>query len=125
MGISFMSTMTSRLIEIDGSFGEGGGQIIRSSLSLSVITGKSFRITDIRSGRRNPGLRAQHLAAVEASAKISRATVEGAFMGSTELRFRPGPIQSGRYRFKIKKPLNLGDKNGRFSLIFSQFQKVI
>jgi RNA 3'-terminal phosphate cyclase (ATP) len=89
------------MIEIDGSFGEGGGQILRTSLSLSCLTGKPFRIYNIRAGRSNPGLRPQHLKSVEAAAAISQAEVEGARVGSTELIFRPRAIRAGNYRFDI------------------------
>jgi RNA 3'-phosphate cyclase len=89
------------VIEIDGSTGEGGGQILRSALALSMITGKAMRIRNIRARREKPGLRPQHLAAVKASAKISSATVQGAELGSGSLSFEPGEVRSGRYRFEI------------------------
>ena len=89
------------MIQIDGSMGEGGGQVLRTALSLSVITGQPVTLTHIRQGRSKPGLMAQHLKAVDAAAAISRASVEGAALGSTQLRFEPGEIRSGRYRFEI------------------------
>jgi RNA 3'-phosphate cyclase len=89
------------VIRIDGSLGEGGGQVLRTALSLAVITGKPVTLEHIRQGRKKPGLMAQHLKAVDAAAAISRASVEGAALGSTELRFEPGEIRSGRYRFEI------------------------
>jgi RNA 3'-terminal phosphate cyclase (ATP) len=89
------------MIQIDGSMGEGGGQVLRTALSLSIITGQPVGIMNIRQGRSKPGLMAQHLKAVEAAAKISRANMEGAALGSTQLRFEPGEIRSGRYRFAI------------------------
>ena len=92
----------TELIKIDGAAGEGGGQILRSSLSLSLITGKSLFITNIRAARKKPGLMAQHLTAVKAAARISKASVEGAYLGSRQLHFKPGNVQSGRYIFKIK-----------------------
>lgn len=67
-----------RMIALDGAQGEGGGQILRSALSLSMITGQPFTITGIRAGRAKPGLLRQHLTAVKAAAEICRATVEGA-----------------------------------------------
>jgi len=89
------------VILIDGSEGEGGGQIIRTSLSLSLITGKAFRIENIRAGRREPGLREQHLTCVRACRAISGAAVEGDEGGSQSLSFRPGAITPGLYDFPI------------------------
>jgi len=83
------------MIEIDGSKGEGGGQIIRSALSLASITGKEVRIYNIRAGRNNPGLRPQHLMACNSVRKICRGTLVGAELGSTELIFSPGKIVGG------------------------------
>ena len=88
-------------IQIDGSFGEGGGQILRTSLSLSIITGKPFEIINIRAGREKPGLRPQHLASVHSAARISSAYVEGAELGSLKLRFVPKEVESGEYEFDI------------------------
>lgn len=89
------------MILIDGSQGEGGGQILRSSLALSLLTGQSIKIVNIRSGRQKPGLRPQHLASVKAAASIGRAEIEGAHIGSDELIFLPGKIHPGRYEFNI------------------------
>lgn len=89
------------MITIDGSKGEGGGQILRTSLALSLITGKAFRITRIRAGRRKPGLLRQHLTGVNAAAEIGGAETEGASLGSTELAFSPTGIRAGDYRFSI------------------------
>lgn len=89
------------MIVIDGSMGEGGGQIVRSALSLSLLTGKPFTITNIRAARSIPGLRAQHLAAVSAAARISHAQVEGGRVGSQQLTFVPGAVVPGRYHFDI------------------------
>jgi RNA 3'-terminal phosphate cyclase (ATP) len=90
------------VIAIDGSLGEGGGQVLRTSLSLSVITGKSFRIENIRAKRKTAGLLRQHLTAVNACAEIGGASVEGAQLGSTALTFVPGPaVRAGQYRFAI------------------------
>jgi RNA 3'-terminal phosphate cyclase (ATP) len=89
------------MIHIDGSFGEGGGQIIRSSLALSLITGKAFRIDKIRAGREKPGLQNQHLMAVNAAAQIGQAEVAGATKGSRQLTFRPGKVRPGEYEFRI------------------------
>jgi len=89
-------------IHIDGSQGEGGGQILRSSLALSMVTGKPFRISRIRAGRAKPGLLRQHLTGVNAAAAISGAKVTGASLGSTDLTFEPsGVIKGGVYHFPI------------------------
>ncbi|QDV32241.1 RNA 3'-terminal phosphate cyclase [Tautonia plasticadhaerens] len=82
-------------VELDGSAGEGGGQILRTALSLSLLTGRPFRISRIRANRDRPGLRPQHLAAVGAAARLGDATVEGAGVGSSTLTFRPGPFAPG------------------------------
>jgi RNA 3'-terminal phosphate cyclase (ATP) len=88
-------------IQIDGSFGEGGGQILRTSLSLSIITGKPFEIINIRAGREKPGLRPQHLVSVGSAGRISSAHLEGAEVGSLRLRFIPREVESGEYEFDI------------------------
>jgi RNA 3'-terminal phosphate cyclase (ATP) len=88
-------------IRIDGSEGEGGGQILRTALSLSMMTGTPFVIENIRAGRSKPGLLRQHLACVNAAAEITSAVVEGAELQSKALRFQPGPIRTGDYRFSI------------------------
>src|SRR5215470_4847910 len=79
------------MISIDGSFGEGGGQILRTALGLSLFTGQAFRIEKIRAGRRNPGLLRQHLTAVKAGANI----------GSTQLTFTPSRVAHGDYQFAV------------------------
>lgn len=89
------------MIEIDGSLGEGGGQVLRSALTLAMVTGQPFRIMQIRARRAKPGLMRQHLVAVQAAASISGAQVEGAEVGSHELVFMPGAVQGGDYRFAI------------------------
>jgi len=89
------------MLTIDGSLGEGGGQVLRTSLSLSVICQQAVRITHIRARRSKPGLKAQHLKAVDAAAAISKAQVEGAALHADEIIFRPNRIRSGRYRFEI------------------------
>ncbi len=89
------------MVEIDGSSGEGGGQIIRTALSLSVLSGRPFHIRNIRKNRLKPGLRAQHLAAVRALKAISDARVEGDALDSAELRFQPSRLKGGTYRFDI------------------------
>ena len=89
------------MLTIDGSMGEGGGQVLRSSLGLSALTGTPFRIENIRKHRRKPGLARQHLTAVKAAAAICGADVSGARMRSTELTFEPGPVNAGEYHFAI------------------------
>ena len=89
------------LIDINGSFGEGGGQILRTSLALSLVTGQAFRIRNIRAARRKPGLLRQHLTAVNAAAEIGQARVEGASLASRELIFKPARVATGSYRFDI------------------------
>lgn len=89
------------MIEIDGSIGEGGGQVLRSALTLSLLTGQAFRLTRIRESRPRPGLFPQHLAAVQAAAQISGARVSGDRLGSHQLHFVPGSLRPGRYHFDI------------------------
>ena len=89
------------MISIDGSQGEGGGQIIRSSLALSLVTGKPFELFNIRAGRRKPGLRLQHVTAMQAAAKIGGAQVSGDRLSSRKLQFEPGDVTPGEYRFRI------------------------
>ena len=89
------------MITIDGSMGEGGGQILRSSLALAIVTGTAFRIENIRAKRDKPGLRRQHLTAVNAATEISGAKVAGAEVGSRELSFQPGRAKPGNYRFDV------------------------
>jgi len=91
----------AELLRLDGSEGEGGGQILRSALALSVITRRPFEIFNIRARRKKPGLRPQHLACVKAAAKLSRAELHGATIGSTNLRFVPRDLKPGSYRLEI------------------------
>jgi RNA 3'-terminal phosphate cyclase (ATP) len=89
------------LIHIDGSEGEGGGQVLRSSLALSVCLSKPFVIENIRAKRKKPGLLRQHLTAVRAATRISNAKVEGDSLGSQRLVFEPNEVQAGEYHFSI------------------------
>lgn len=93
--------MSAKPIELDGAQGEGGGQILRTALTLSMITGQAFRLDRIRAKRAKPGLLRQHLTAVQAAAEICGAQVEGASPGSQNLHFVPGPVRGGDYRFAI------------------------
>ncbi len=89
------------MIEIDGAFGEGGGQVLRSSLCLSLLTKKPFRIKNIRGGRSRPGLLRQHLTAVSAAREVGLASVEGDTLGSDQITFVPVDIRAGEYAFSI------------------------
>lgn len=90
------------MIVIDGSYGEGGGQVLRSALTLAALLSQPVRIERIRAGRRNPGLAAQHLTGVLAAAHVCSADLEGAEMGSQELTFLPrSPGQAGTYEFDV------------------------
>ena len=89
------------MIAIDGSEGEGGGQILRTSLALSLVRGQPFRMERIRARRQKPGLLRQHLTAVEAARTVGCAEVRGATLSSQVLEFRPGPVTPGNYRFAV------------------------
>lgn len=89
------------MIIIDGSDGEGGGQVVRNACALSLVTAQPFRITNVRGGREKPGLMRQHVTAVEAACTISGAECEGLHVGSTEITFRPGKAVAGEYRFAV------------------------
>ena len=102
-------------LEIDGSFGEGGGQILRSGLALSAILQRPIKITNIRAGRKNPGLSAQHLTGVHAITEITNAEVHGAEMRSQELTFTPHTLKPGNYIFDVAR---VQPSAGAISLIF-------
>jgi len=102
-------------LEIDGSYGEGGGQILRSSLALSAILKRPIKISKIRAGRKKPGLAAQHLTGVNAIAKITDAEVEGVEIGSQSLKFIPKTIKAGKYTFDVA---DVRPSAGSISLIF-------
>jgi RNA 3'-terminal phosphate cyclase (ATP) len=89
------------MLLLDGSEGEGGGQILRTALACSLLTGVPFSIENIRAARRRPGLLPQHLAAVRAAAEIASAETEGAILGSETLTFDPGEVRAGEYHFDI------------------------
>ncbi|UCC62087.1 MAG: RNA 3'-phosphate cyclase, partial [Anaerolineae bacterium] len=109
--------MTEKLLTIDGSYGEGGGQILRSALSLSALLGQPVRLEKIRARRRQPGLRPQHLTAVRALAQICDAEVEGDRLDSRTLTFVPRrPPQAGDYHFNVTDAAR-GGSAGAVSLI--------
>lgn len=89
------------MITIDGSQGEGGGQMLRSALALAALTGKPFRIEHIRAGRDSPGLKPQHLAGIKAAAQLCNGTVEGAELGSQSVTFYPREIKGGTLQVDI------------------------
>lgn len=89
------------MIELDGAAGEGGGQILRSALALSLCTGQPMTIRRIRARRPKPGLMRQHLACVNAAIAISNAKAQGAALGSQELTFEPGAVRPGDYHFNV------------------------
>ncbi len=89
------------MLTIDGSQGEGGGQILRTALALSLVTGTPFRVERIRARRDRPGLMRQHLTAVDAAAAVGGAEAEGATLGSPALVFRPGSVKPGQHGFAI------------------------
>lgn len=89
------------MVHIDGAQGEGGGQILRSSLALSIVTGEPLAIENIRAGRKKPGLLRQHLTAVKAAARISNAQVEGDALSSLSLAFHPQAVRAGSYHFAV------------------------
>ena len=106
------------MIHVDGSHGEGGGQILRTSLSLSAITGQPLRIERIRAGRRQPGLRPQHVTAARATAAICGARLQGDAIGSQTLLFQPQHApRAGRYEFDVREAAQ-GGSAGSVTLIF-------
>jgi RNA 3'-terminal phosphate cyclase (ATP) len=105
------------MIEIDGSYGEGGGQVLRTSLSLAAITGTPIRIVGIRAGRRKPGLAAQHLTAVRAAARICHANLRGDALNSMTLEFVPSSsVQPGHYTFDVTEAQQ-GGSAGAMTLV--------
>jgi RNA 3'-terminal phosphate cyclase (ATP)/RNA 3'-terminal phosphate cyclase (GTP) len=96
------------MIEISGDYLEGGGQILRTAVALSAVTGKACRITNIRKGRPNPGLQAQHLEGINATARLCNAEISGNKLGSTEIIFQPHEIQSGALKISIPTAGSVG-----------------
>src|SRR4051794_32242550 len=89
------------MLTIDGSEGEGGGQVLRTALALSAVTGEPFRIENVRARRERPGLLRQHLTATLAAARVCGAHVDGASLSSLALTFLPGRVQAGSYTFPV------------------------
>ena len=89
------------MIEIDGSFGEGGGQVLRTAVALASVLEKEIRVFNIRAGRAEPGIRPQHMTGVKAAAQLSSAEMKGFEVGSTEFVFRPGKLRSGHFAFDV------------------------
>jgi RNA 3'-terminal phosphate cyclase (ATP) len=110
------------MIKIDGAHGEGGGQILRSTLTLSAILGKPVEIFNIRLGRKNPGLQPQHLTGVRAVAEICGGKLEGDELLSQRIVFHPGKIQSGNYEFDVMK---IKSSAGSTGMIFQQIAPVL
>ncbi len=96
-----MIPTTQKMITIDGSKGEGGGAVVRTAIALSALTGRPIRIINIRAGRSNPGLRAQHLNAIKAVAMLCTAKVRGLNLGSKEIEFSPDKIKHGKLNVDI------------------------
>ena len=95
------------MLTIDGRMGEGGGQVLRTSLSLAALTGRPFRLTHLRANRQKPGLRPQHLTAVRAVARLCGAALTGDALDSRTLEFRPAmPPQPGEYHFDVSDARN-------------------
>ena len=89
------------MIIIDGSEGEGGGQVVRNACALSLVTGQPFQIINARGGRDKPGLMRQHVTAVEAACAIGGATCDGLSVGTSEITFNPGSVSPGEYHFAV------------------------
>ncbi len=89
------------MIVIDGSEGEGGGQVVRNACALSLVTGQPFRITNVRGKREKPGLMRQHVTAIDAAVRIGGAACEGLTVGSPEIVFSPGRVTPGEYQFAV------------------------
>ena len=96
------------MVVIDGSSGEGGGQILRTALAVSMVTGQPFRIKDIREKRKKPGLLRSHVAMIEAAARLCSAGFDGAALGSGELTFFPGDVVAGDHKFRLPSTVSAG-----------------
>ena len=97
-----------KMVVIDGSSGEGGGQILRTALAVSMVTGQPFRIKDIREKRKKPGLLRSHVAMIEAAAQLCSAGFDGAALGSGQLTFFPGDVVAGGHKFRVPSTVSAG-----------------
>lgn len=93
--------MKDGMVELDGAAGEGGGQVLRTSLALAMVTGRPLKIRRIRAGRSKPGLMRQHLVCVQAAVEVCGGSAVGAELGSQDLEFMPGPVRAGEYVFRV------------------------
>src|SRR5712664_480380 len=89
------------MIEVDGSYGEGGGQVLRTAVALAVVLSKEIHVFNIRAGRAEPGLRPQHMTGVKAASDLCSGHLEGLGVGSTEFVFKPGKLRAGTFRFDV------------------------
>jgi len=89
------------MIEVDGSYGEGGGQVLRTAVALSAVLSKEIHVFNIRAGRAEPGLRPQHMTGVKAAAELCSANLQGLEVGATEFVFKPGKLRTGNFRFDV------------------------
>jgi RNA 3'-terminal phosphate cyclase (ATP) len=89
------------MIEVDGSFGEGGGQVLRTAVALAAVLAKEIHVFNIRAGRAEPGIRPQHMTGVKAASELCSADLEGLEVGSTEFVFKPGKLRAGTFRFDV------------------------
>jgi RNA 3'-terminal phosphate cyclase (ATP) len=89
------------MIEVDGSFGEGGGQVLRTAVALAAVLSKEIHVFNIRAGRAEPGLRPQHMTGVKAAAELCSADLQGLEVGATEFVFKPGKLRAGTFRFDV------------------------
>src|SRR2546422_7725548 len=89
------------MIEVDGSYGEGGGQVLRTAVALAAVLSKEIHVFNIRAGRAEPGLRPQHMTGVKAAADLCSANLQGLEVGATEFVFKPGKLRAGTFRFDV------------------------